>query len=333
MRAQILIHYDIQGVWRGVHRYAEHMPIEIREPGENEAPISVEWEYGVTRWFDGAHYREIATVFSENMSRPEQELALSAHFNSDGAHSYSYTRAYTDTKSMSADRKYSERRHPDAAKHLKRLRAIEKTEALAADCILVGGKIWMRCGEPRLVYRPASRHHAASLTVDTTDWNAEKDRYRFGKDVEYPSLDIAAYSARLDAPENLQAVMERWAIVPDVPEFTLRMPETIIRDEFPDMIKEAAYGLVFAWKFGELSDKASDDMRRMAADLSEYLDETDDGDIDHEHLVRQLTHVMESLPGVERKKRDLLDIVIRRWDDRPIGSDLAMRPLIGSPAG
>jgi hypothetical protein len=332
MRAELLIHYDIHGGSRGTHRYREQLALDIREPTKNDAPIAVEWEYGATRWFEGAHYREVATVFADGMSLADQEKSLSAHFNHDGAISYSHTRAYADTKTMSADRKYNERRHPDAAIHFKRVRAIEKAEALAADSILVDGKIWFRCGEPRLLYRPATRHTAASLSVDTTDWNEEKDRDRFGKDVEYPSLDVAAYSARLDSPENLEPIMNRWAIVPEFPHFKLYIPESILRDEHPAMIKEAAYGLVFAWKFGDLSHKASDDMRAIAYELSKYLDETDDDDVDNDHLAGRLMCAMQALPGVERKKRELLDTVLRRWEDRPIGNDLAFRPVASGSA-
>jgi hypothetical protein len=326
MRAELLIHYDIHGVSHGSHRYREHLAIDIREPTKLDAAIAVEWEYGATRWFEGAHYRDIATVLADGISLSDREKALSAHFNHDGAVSYSYTRAYVDTKGMSADRKYNERRHPDATRHFKRIRAIEKAEALAADSILVDRKIWMRCGEPRLVYRPATRHAAANLSVATTDWTEDKDRNRFGKDVEYPALDIAAYSARLDSPENLEPIMNRWAIVPEFPGFKLHIPESIVRDEYTAMIKEAAFGLVFAWKFGDLSHKASDGMRKIAHDLSEYLDETDDEDVDYDHLAVRLMSAIEALPGVERKKRDLLETIIRRWDDRPIGNDLAVRP-------
>lgn len=332
MIAEIDIHYDIHGGSRGIHRYREQVSLEIKEPTMIDAPVSVEWEYGTTRWFEGSHYRKIATVFARGMNLAEREAALSAYFNQDGAISHSETRAYVDTKRMSADRKFNERRHPDAANHFKRTRAIEKAEAMAVDCILVDGKIWMRCGEPRLVYRPATRHNAASLSVETTDWNEEKDRARFGKDVQYPSLEIAAYSARLDSPESLQSTMDRWALVPDYPVFTLHIPESIVRDEYRGMIKEAAYGLVFAWKFGELSKLAGDEIRTTAYDLSQYLDKTDDEDIDHEHLAGLLVRAKDALPGVERKKRDLLDTVLRRWEDRPMGTDLAMRPQISAPA-
>ncbi|MCV9964805.1 hypothetical protein OIU34_23210 [Pararhizobium sp. BT-229] len=325
MNAELLIHYDIHAMPGGTRRYAETVALDIREPSEEEAPIAIEWDYGATRWFEGVHYRRVDKVFEEGLTAAERGAALSSYLNADGATSYSNTRSYADTKPLSSDRKFSERRHPDVANDFRRLKAIEKAEALARDCIVVDGAIWLRCGEPRLVYHPATRAFAASIQIETTDWTVGKGRYRFGKDVQRPSLEIAAYSTRLDSIDNLQQVMAQWAIIPDAPAFTLHIPESINRDEFPAMLREAVEGLVSAKQDGQLSRMSGDLVLHVIFDVGEYLDETADEEIDHEYLAATLERVRLLLPGADRKKKALLSTVVRRWEDRPIDVDLSVR--------
>lgn len=324
MKAELIIHYSVHAMRHGTRRYAEAVTLDIREPSDEEAPIAVEWEFGVTRWFEGAHYRRTGNFFQDGLAAAERETALSSYLNGDAATSYSHTHAYVDTKGLSSDRKFSERRHPDVTNDFRRVNAIEKAEALARDCIVADGAIWMRCGEPRLVYHPASRAFAASIQIETTDWTNDKGRYRFGKDVQRPTLETAAYSTRLDTIENLRQVMAQWAIVPDAPTFTLHIPESIKRDEFPAMLREAVQGLVSAKQEGQMSRMCADLELNVIFEIGEYLDETEDEEIDHEYLAHTLERVRLLLPGVERTKKALLSTVVRRWEDRPIDVDLSV---------
>ncbi|MNW13358.1 hypothetical protein D3C71_2113000 [compost metagenome] len=59
-------------------------------------------------------------------------------------------------------------------------------------------------------------------------------------------------------------------------------------------------------------------------ELGEYLDETEDEEIDDEYLAHTLERVRLLLPGVERAKKALLATVVRRWEDRPVDIDLSV---------
>lgn len=210
------------------------------------------------------------------------------------------------------------------AHDFRRLQALEKTEALVRDCIVVDGTVWLRCGEPRLVFHPATRYAAAYLEIDTTHRSMDTARYRFGRFVAPPTPKTAAYSTRIDTVEHLQQTMAQWAIVPEPPEFTLHIPESINRDEFPSMIREAAEGIVWEMRSGQLSDKTGETAKRWITVIENYLDDTDDEDIDTEQLADYLARVSAELTVVDRVRESLLVTVLKRWEDRPIGTDLAM---------
>jgi hypothetical protein len=326
MKAQLNIHYTTHSITHGNRRYAETVELDFKEPHEDDAPIALEWEYGATRWFEGEHYLRADKAFASDSPVSEQEVALSKFFNGDGAISYSNTNAYVDTRSLTSDRKFSERRHPQVVSDFRRLQALEKTQAFTRDCIVVDGTVWMRCGEPRLVFHPATRYGAAHLEIDTTHWSMDKDRSRFGRSVLRPTPEIAAYSARLDSVEHLHQTMAEWAIVPEPPEFTLHIPESIRRDDFPVMIREAAEGTVCEMRFGQLSDETSATAKQWIIVIENYLDDAADADIDPDQLADYLARFTNELPGVDRARKSYLTTVLKRWYDRPIGTDLAMNP-------
>ncbi|MCZ7860947.1 hypothetical protein O9X98_05975 [Agrobacterium salinitolerans] len=324
MKAEFVIHYTAHSVAHGNRRFAETVTLDFREPFDDVAPIALEWEYGATRWFEGEHYRRMETPFKADMPIAEKEAALSKYFTVDGAIAHSSIRPYVDTGSLSSDRKFSERRHPDVTHDFGRLQALEKAEALVRDCIVVDGTVWLRCGEPRLVFHPATRYTAAHLEIDTTHRSMDTDRYRFGRFVARPIPKTAAYSTRIDTVENLQPIMAQWAIVPEPPEFTLHIPESINRNEFPAMIREAAEGIVCEMRSGQLSDKTGETAKRWITAIENYLD--DNEDIDPEQVADYMARVAAELPITDRARKDLLTTVLKRWEDRPIGTDLAMNP-------
>jgi hypothetical protein len=314
MIADLTIHYDAQAMgWNS--RFAEVVRVNIMEITDTEAPVAVEWQYGKTRWFDGNHYKFIARVFDGEQDPNLRSSALSRYINGDGSRSYSYTRPYADTRILSSDRKFSPRRYPAVEDSVHRLNALEKAVAFSNDCILVGDDLLMRCGEPRLIYRPASRLLSAAIEIDVTEWTTDPNR--FGRDVRQPTLITAAYSARLDAADQILAIASGWALVPDAPIFVLHIPDSIIREDYSEMLKEAAIGVVADSKNGGFS------WIEALEEMNLLKDHVGREEFDLDYLSELLSGLGSKLSADERNRKHYIATVLRRWEDRPIGTDLA----------
>ena len=294
------------------------MSLDVREVESQDAPLALEWELGRTRWFEGSHYLFGDNLFDPGQHDDEKAAALLRYLNGEGAREHTDINAYLDTARMTSDRKFTVTKHPEFEDDDQRLLALRKAEAFGSDTILVDGGLWLRCGEPRLVYFPASRLLPAHVLILTTEFTTDRDRY--GKDIRPPSLFVAANSASVDSVDQIDQIASSYAIQPSMPSFTLHMPETVLRDDYASMIMEAAEALLMDWKQEKLPlvwrSRAADDLTYLDCLMKEAGSSLDE-------VAQTMSRILGAY-SLQVDPRDHIARVIQRWEDRPIGIDLTL---------
>ena len=322
MKAEITIHYEPSNMAYRSRRFSEKVSLELREIASEDAPLAVEWEFGRTRWFDGNHYYATGQIPGFDDPSIRREVALSHHLSFCGRSQTDFIGAYIETLDRRSDRKFSETRHPALVDDWRRELALEKLSALSDDCIIVDGRCWIRCGEPRLVVLPETRFHPCHIAIDTRDHSL--DGMRFGRFANSPSLEFAAYACRLDDGEvarSICAQMDHHDVA--LPAFVLHEPGSIGIDDGVTAVEAAAWALCKARNDGSIS-KTTAVATLEKIDTLDTMTDPNMGVVDHDAVVDVMRELMAELPRLEKERSLQISLVVYRWDNRPI--DIGNRP-------
>ena len=316
MIIDITIHYRAKPERRSAikRRFAESVQLDLREVAAEDAPLAVEWEHGKTRWFNGGHYRLDGLIFNEGMSPDGKAHELIRYIVGEAARDHTPIRSYIDSSSCSDDRKYSPTRYPDVTDSAERQEAIARVQAFVSNTILVGGGLWSRCAEPRLVYHPPSKLIHSHVLIDTNHYSTSTDGC--GNHVRRPSLFVAANSASLDDMDSIMEIAGAFAVPPTVPDFTLHLPDSISTPDPDEMLLAVAEGMLE--ERGKMPSFAVKPAEAALGNLTAYVS---GGGRDGDELAAMLLSVSSQLEDCDRAA--LLRRSVRRWEDRSIGSDLS----------
>lgn len=315
MKVDLEIQYPASTLFRDHTRYGEAVEIELREEDDEGAPIAVRWNRGETRWHDGRHYRRI-TDFGDAFQSEGEGGALSTFFQNlktkHGACTYPYLgRQYSRTW------RYSASRHPEATNAPERLHMIERARTFAKDCIVVHGELWMKCGEPRLVLMASSRDKSAVVTVQTGEWTIASSA--IGIDIRTPSLEVAAHSFQICPTEEERLDILRLGAL-KLPSLSVPIPQSLLRDPFADMLREAAEALIHyrsrqLYGIGDIVLEQIEVLRR------HLFPKGGNAILDLDYLANVLALCRDNIQDEHSEKKEHLQTILCRWDDRPIICD------------
>jgi hypothetical protein len=298
--------------------FKEPVEVEIEQPTGTEAPLAVEWPSGATRWFKGHHYRKIVDI-CDAVEDHKRDTAVRNFFRNikggtnRNACTFPYLGRYRTEEGGVLYWKYNDRRHPGVTNSEERTEAIGRAHQFAADSILIGGALWMKCGQPRLLRRQRRGDTTTETRVDTGIWTI--DHTVRGVDVKYPVLDEVAESFSIQQTDNSEQDQLNGI------EVAVLVPESIQFDHFQGTIREAVEALILLASNGRLyqiGDVVWDEIDK----LRRYKYKRPVSDIDYDYLADALVKCRDNIEGRHGGKRKALEAILRRWEDRPIHLDL-----------
>jgi hypothetical protein len=246
VKAKLKVHYYVSD---GQTRFEEPVEVDLRELTDDEAPLAIESADATTRWFEGRHFRrytlntsvqgephgerraEVIVAYLQDHARPYARGYMREGLPDDvGPVEGTLLGGYYDTNPMSADRKFSEKRHPTWIADPKRSAAVEGARRFANDCIVVDGQFWVACAEPKLVLDRRrvfvdTRHRGAILT------KSEKNQFRETNmnDVSLNYSLVYMTFGLLEA-DDLRSLAAEWRMATEIPDVTIHLPGSLSWD-------------------------------------------------------------------------------------------------------
>ncbi|MBY3158350.1 hypothetical protein HFO56_39310 [Rhizobium laguerreae] len=297
MKAHLRVHYYKGG--DRIERWEEKVEVEFREPTREDAPIAVESADATTRWFEGRHYRAYTLFASRGLDfRNVTDAQTIVDFleKQPDPHAQGYTtngypdarnpqdgylaNGYFTTREESKDKKFSEKRYPELVDEPNRISEVEGAKRFANDCLIVDGKFWVACAEPKLVL---GEHR---VYVDTKhrrfkeDWHNNMNETTVG-------IGLVATSYRIDEADELKAAALSKGVEIAIPDVAIHVPQAIRWSRRDDNVIMAAKLLLQAWSAKDIKD-VHPDIGQALVNVNRVLWKTGDADLDIDALGDQL---------------------------------------------
>lgn len=301
--------------------FREYVEVTFEQADEIDAPIAVEWPDGATRWYQGNHYRYVTGIFEDDLPAHKQESAVQAYFTAlrGGTNRDACTFNYLGRHRKYEGRihyrwKFDARRHPTIVDSPERLRWADRARRFAADSLLVGGVLWLKCAPPRLLIKTSKDGESHTVTVDTT---IRSINHKLLGDIKYPTLEMAARTFPItpsDEHELQHGVAD---------EVIVLLPDSLGDDLLEELIREASEALILLQANGRLY-LVGEVVSRRISTLRNYLFGRPDGSVvDHEFLADVLAECRDNIQGNHKGIKAALTEILVRWENRPISLECA----------
>jgi hypothetical protein len=310
-------------------KLSEPVTLEIAEVTDMEAPIAVTWNThdgpAHTRWYDDRHYRAVP--------RGDDAAALLARLPSvDDRRPYhpddGFTRGFL-TYSEGNEYRLTDPRleHYDQAL---RQRALVNAAEWARNCLVVDGKMYMACAEPR--------YTVSSWGMDVeTNWPADPGTLSNDNRPNTISGGSWFHTERfcLDNAEDAVSMAKAWfnKDMIEPADVVVHIPPSIGADHSRAILREAAQFMLDSLNKHQV-DTIPPTILRGVLPISELLWQRDWADIDYDLLAEAVdaarSAVLRGDPAMDiyrREDRQRLDEALRRWFDSEIALDVTHRKL------
>lgn len=334
MKANLRVHFNKTNDMS--ERWVETVEVDIREPTRDDAPLAVESSDGRTRWFEGRHFRQY-TLFSYYYGHPDGETDAAAILdylqNADHPSALGYTtNGYPDatnprdgdlthgwfsSRPESKDRKFSTKRYPDIVDDPERVKQVSGAHTFAHNCIIVDGKLWVACAEPKLVVGErvyVDFRHRLLSGLHGNDMNEVR-----------PTIGLLARSYRLDEAEVAFEAALASGGNGALPELAVHIPDSIQWDRQRDNLVAAAKLLLGEWAEPLL--EIHPNIGTSLFEIGRVLWKKEDHDIDVETLADAMANSLRIHTALGYDVPAYLKISLD-WENRPITAPT----LGGSPS-
>lgn len=310
---------------------SEPVTLEIAEATERDAPVAVSWtdrEGGAvhTRWYDGRHFRPVETEydaadllgFLPPVNHPSEYYPVKG-----------FTRGFLAPTNLStvniSDRKLE---HYDQAA---RQRGLANASEWARNCLIVDGKMYMACAEPR--------YTVASWGIEVeTNWPAgqgELSNEHRPNTINYSEW-FHTERFPLDRREEATATARTWSgrdvrILSD--DVTIHIPFSIGADQGKEVLREAAQFMMNALDRNHF-DQIPPVILRGVLPITDLIWQRDWDDVDYDLLAEAVDAARSAArrgdPTMDIYRpddRQRLDEALRRWFDSEITLDVTHKEL------
>ncbi|MCS4088855.1 hypothetical protein [Rhizobium sp. BK176] len=308
---------------------SEPVTLDIAEVADMEAPIAVTWNThegpAHTRWYDGRHFRAVR--------RGDNAAELLAGLPPvDGRRPYrpdeGFTRGFL-TYSEGNEYRLTDPRleHYDQAS---RRRALANAAEWARNCLVVDGKMYMACAEPR--------YNVSSWGMDVeTNWPADpgtlSNDHRPNTINHSPWFHTERFC--LDDVDEALSMAKTWfdRDMIEPADVVVHIPSSIGTDHSRAILREAAQFMLDALNKHPL-DTIPPAILRGILPVSELLWQRDWTDVDYDLLAEAVDAARSAAqrgdPAMDiygRDDRQRLDEALRRWFDSEITLDVSHKEL------
>lgn len=188
---------------------------------------------------------------------------------------------YIEQREESKDKKFSEKRYPELVSEPNRLQQVEGARRFANDCLIVDGKFWVACAEPKLVLGEHRVYVDTKHRCFKKDWDNNMNKTTVG-------IGLVAASYRLDEADELKAAALANGVQVVVPNVAIHVPESIRWSRRNDNVITAAKLLLEAWSEKDIKD-VHPDIGQVLVNVNRVLWKTADEDLDIDTLADQLS--------------------------------------------